>query len=190
MNQEKRLYIVGQSGSGKALIAKTVAEKLGWQFIDADFDLEFRIGLNINEILGKEGAQFFYQCQTQMLAAQSSREDIVVTTDASIVCCKHNRELLSDSLVVYLKVSPPIQEERTTRTPAALLPILNIKNFLIKQHQQRDHWYEQIADLTINSDENDLENHVMTIIELVNKKHDDKPNTIKIVYDKNNIDPS
>ena len=40
-------------GAGKALVAKTLAKKLGWQFIDANFDLEFRVGDTFQDILGR-----------------------------------------------------------------------------------------------------------------------------------------
>jgi Shikimate kinase len=53
MGEYKRIYIVGHPGAGKALVAKTLAKKLGWQFIDANFDLEFRVGRIFPDILGK-----------------------------------------------------------------------------------------------------------------------------------------
>lgn len=38
MNKHKRIFIVGHSGAGKGMLAQAVAEKLGWQFIDANFE--------------------------------------------------------------------------------------------------------------------------------------------------------
>ncbi|TAL65344.1 MAG: shikimate kinase, partial [Legionella sp.] len=124
MNHDKRLYFVGHSGAGKALVAKTVAEKLGWQFINADFSLEFRIGRHLEEILEADGLASFYKCQGEILAAHLNKEEIVVSTDPSIVCEKKNRQLLAEGFVVYLKVSPAVQIERNTRNPAPLMPII------------------------------------------------------------------
>ena len=52
MSIYKRIFIIGHHGAGKALVAKTVAEKLGWQFIDTDFGLEAKIGRKLSEIVG------------------------------------------------------------------------------------------------------------------------------------------
>ena len=67
MTQPQRIFIVGQHGAGKALLAKSVAQALGWQFIDADFGLESHIGRHLNEILGGQGTQDFYNCQASQL---------------------------------------------------------------------------------------------------------------------------
>ncbi|MDR3502061.1 MAG: hypothetical protein P4L79_05710 [Legionella sp.] len=36
MNPSTRIFIIGHPGAGKALLAKTIAENLGWNYIDAD----------------------------------------------------------------------------------------------------------------------------------------------------------
>lgn len=180
MKQSKRLYLVGHSGSGKALVAKTVAEKLGWQFIDEDFALEFRIGRNLDEILGTEGQERFSQCQSEILLSHLYKEHIVVATDASIVCCERNRELLAQGLVVFLKVSPYMQLERSTRNPASLLTIPDFTTFLEKQHLERDHLYDQVADLVINSDTNQLDEHVQSITNLISHRSPQQPRKAKL----------
>ena len=35
MSKAKRLFIVGQSGAGKGVVAEAVAKQLGWKFINA-----------------------------------------------------------------------------------------------------------------------------------------------------------
>ena len=36
MSKAKRIFIVGQSGAGKGVVAEEVAKQLGWKFINAD----------------------------------------------------------------------------------------------------------------------------------------------------------
>ena len=50
MNSYKRIFIIGQPGAGKDLLAKTLAEKLGWEFINANLDLETRVGRTIRTV--------------------------------------------------------------------------------------------------------------------------------------------
>lgn len=167
MNQPKhnRIFIIGHPGAGKALLAKTLAEKLGWKFIDADLGLEFRIGRTVKEIL-ERGEDKFYLCQAEILTEQLKKEDIVVTTDASIICNEKLQQLLSNEFVVYLQVSTSVQMERTSRNPAPLL-VTDTKVFLDRLHHERDNLYTELADVTINSDDSALEEHVSRIITII-----------------------
>lgn len=165
--KHKRIFIVGHPGAGKALLAKTLAEKLGWKFIDADSGLEFHVGRSLKEILGKQGEEAFYHCQSEILVNQFQKENIVVATDASIVCNEKIRQLLSTEFVVYLQVSTPVQLERNSRNPAPLLLIGEVKTFLDNLHHERDGLFEKVSSLTINSDDSALEKHVLRIINAV-----------------------
>lgn len=170
MKQYKRVFIVGHPGAGKALLAKNLAEKLGWQFIDADFGLEFRIGRELNVILGVEGQEMFSDCQSSILSKLSNQENIVVTTDACIVDSENNRELLLSELTIYLQVSIPVQLARNARNPnPQLLPKEDLKEFLDKLHKKRDELYDQTASIAVNSDDSALEQHVATIAKLINQ---------------------
>lgn len=162
MSKYKRIFIVGHPGAGKALVAKTLAKKLGWQFIDADLGLESRIGRTITEILGNS-EDHFHDCQSNILFSQINQENIVVTTDASIVCTDKNRQLLSSEFVVNLKVSTSVQLERTPHNPEPLLPIENHEAFLNQLHHDRDCFYDQVASFSINTDDSELEKHVLSI---------------------------
>lgn len=178
MSQYKRIFIIGQPGAGKALLAKTLAEKLGWEFIDADLGLEIRIGCLMNEIMGSAGIKAFNNCQTEILSSQLNKENIVVTTDASIVDDEEICQCLSNELVVFLHVNLPVQLERLSRNPASLLKT-DLKDFLETLHQQRDERYEFTANVTIDGSDSALENHVQTIIELILKDQETKQNTVK-----------
>jgi shikimate kinase len=173
MSSYKRIFIIGHPGAGKALLAKTLAEKLGWQFIDIDLGLEFRVGRILPEIIGKQGENAFHDCESEILATQLLKENIVVTTDPAIVCSEKNRQLLSSEFVVYLKVSIPVQIERTLREPTPLLSD-KLSQFLEDLHQERDSLYEQLASVSINSDDSALEKHVLRIVNIVLESNDKK----------------
>jgi shikimate kinase len=166
MKQCTRIFIVGHPGAGKGLLAKTLAEQLDWRFIDADFGLEAKTGMTIPEILGETCENSFHSMKSKVLAYQVEQKNIVVTTDAAIVLNEKNRQLLSSEFVVYLTVSTPIQIERTSVRSEALLPI-NSKIFFDKLHTERDALYEEIATVSINSDDSELEAHVSGIMKIV-----------------------
>ena len=166
-----RIFIIGHPGAGKALLAKTLAEKLGWQFVDADLGLEIRIGRTLPDIIGKQGENAFHDCEFEILATQLTKDNLVIITDPAIVDSEKNRQLLSSEFVVYLKASTPVQMERTSREPTPLLSN-GLMPFLDKLHQERDSLYEKLANLSINSDDSALEKHVLRIVNVILKSND------------------
>lgn len=149
MTKPKRIFIVGHTGAGKTLLGEALAKKLGWQFIDANPALERYVGLNLNEILGKEGEAAFHQCEAEIISHYIKKDNIVVILEEAVIATEQNRKLLSSEFVVYSKVSVPVQIKRWPEGRIPLLPIPDLKTFLEKQHLERDKFFEEVATLTI-----------------------------------------
>ncbi|HFL2714581.1 TPA: shikimate kinase [Legionella pneumophila] len=165
MNHPKRIFIIGQPGAGKGLFSKTLADKLGWQFVNTDLELEFRLGRDIGSIFHTEGLDDFLKLQYEIISAQLKKDNTVINTDASIALNPDIQGLLSSEFVVYLDVSTAVQIKRTPRNPDPLLPLVNTEIFLEQLHQERDHLYEKMATVAINTDDNKLDEHVAIILE-------------------------
>lgn len=163
MSKYKRIFIIGHSGAGKGVLAQGVAKALGWKYLDADFSLAPSIGRPVTEILGSQGEEKFQQCLTDILTHQIGKENIVVTTDDTIIDSEKSQQLLSNEFTVYLKVSTPVQLERISHN-RPLLPQENYQGFLDKMHQKRDALFEKVASFTINSDDNDLDGHIKAVV--------------------------
>ena len=129
---------------------------------------QHRNGRPASEILGEQGETNFHQCLSDILTHQIKIDNIIVTTDDSIICSEKNCHLLSNEFTVYLKVSTSVQLERIGHN-RPLLPTPDYKAFLDNLHQERDALYEQVASLCLNSDENALEKHVESIIKAITK---------------------
>lgn len=151
MTKPKRIFIVGHMGAGKSLRGKTLAKKLGWQYIDANPGLERYIGRSLSEILGKEGEEAFHQCEAEIIAHYIGKNHVVVVMEEAVIATEKNRKLLSSEFVVYLKVSTSVQIERWADARSPLLPITDRKTFLDKLHLERDNLFEEVATLTIDS---------------------------------------
>lgn len=151
MTKPKRIFIVGHMGAGKFLLTEALAKRLGWEVIDANPSLERYIGRSLTEILGKSGEEAFHRCENEILSHYISKENVVVVMEESVIATEDNRKLLSSEFVIYLKVSVPTQLERMKGGRIPLLPITDMKAFLDKQHAERDHLFEEVATLTIDS---------------------------------------
>lgn len=168
MSNYKRIFIVGHSGAGKGVLAQGVAKALGWRYLDADFALAPSIGRQVSEVLGAEGEKKFQQCLTEILGNQINQDNIVVTTDDSIIDSEKNQQLLAKEFTVNLQVSTDVQIDRIGHN-RPLLSTTNFKSFLDDLHHKRDALYEKVASLTLNSDDNDLEKHIKGVVDAVKK---------------------
>ncbi|MCW8386260.1 LuxR C-terminal-related transcriptional regulator [Fluoribacter dumoffii] len=164
MSPTKRIFIIGLPGAGKGLFAKHLAEQLGWEFIDADFGIEYQIGRTLKEIFGAEAQKDFYQCQKEIVTALQAKENVVVATDASIVCDEELRHLLSREFVIFLQVSTAVQIGRNSRNPTPLLAT-DLPTFFETLHSERDRLFQNSASLTIDTNDNALEEHVSEALE-------------------------
>jgi shikimate kinase len=170
MSNIKRIFIIGHSGAGKGVLAQAVAKKLGWKFINADVLGVAHIGRTVSEVVGAEGERAFNRCLTEILTHQITKENIVVTTDESIICNEKARELLKSEFTVYLKVSTAVQLERISEGDyRPLLPVDNFTAFLNKLRDERDHLYEQVASFSLSSDNGNIEEHAASIVKAMNK---------------------
>lgn len=162
MTTPKRIFIIGHLGALKSRTAEALAQKLGWQFIDANPSLERYIGRNLHDILGKQGEAAFHQCEGEILEYYKNKQQVVVVLEEGVVTSEENRKLLSDEYVVYLKVSISEQLARWDQGRAPLLPIADVKAFLEEQHNQRDDLYQALASISIDS--RDVDENVASIM--------------------------
>ncbi|MDF1760768.1 MAG: LuxR family transcriptional regulator [Coxiellaceae bacterium] len=171
MSNNKRIFILGQPGAGKCLLAKTLADKLNWQFINADLGLEYAVGRTLTDIVGEQGSDHYHQNQYDILQSHRDKQMIVVATDAGITGNAACREALADEFVVNLTVSTPVQMARLTAQPKSQLAT-DMQSLLDQLHQLRDETNEQVAHYSLCSDDNELDEHVLSIIEILSNNSD------------------
>ncbi|WP_454784633.1 shikimate kinase [Legionella sp. WA2024007413] len=148
---EKRIFIVGHMGAGKFVFTEALANKLGWQIVDANPSIERYIGRHTREILGEQGEAAFNRCQAEIISHSLEKENVVVLLEECVVSSEECRKLLSSEFVVYLKVSIPTQLARMKNGRTSSLPIDDMKKFLEEQHRERDSFYEEVATLVVES---------------------------------------
>lgn len=171
MNKLNRVFIVGHSGAGKGVLAEAIAKKLSWQFINADvMGCAGHIGRRLSDVIGIDGEKGMSQCLTEIMSHQITKNNIVVTTDESIINSDKARELLKSEFTVHLKVSTPVQVERLSGY-RPLLPVDNITAFIDQLHNERDSLYESVASFSLCSDDGELEKHANLVINELIKRN-------------------
>ncbi len=111
------VFLIGPRGSGKSSVAATLAELIGWRWIDADAELESRCGRSIREVFQTEGEDGFRQHEATVLAELCLRECVVIATGGGCVLREDNRQRLKQGFVVWLTADPLTLWRRISQDP-------------------------------------------------------------------------
>jgi shikimate kinase len=97
------LFLIGPRGSGKSTVARLLAARLGWGWVDADAELERRHAASVRDIFSAEGESGFRDRESAVLADLSLLRRHVVATGGGVVLRPENRRRLRDAgRVVWL----------------------------------------------------------------------------------------
>ena len=115
---DRRIVLVGLSGSGKSTVGALLAARLGWAFVDLDSLIEAEAGERISTIFAREGEEGFRAREHAATLAMASRlgengTPAVLAPGGGWVLDPRNLRALGGSVVsVYLRVSPDLAARR------------------------------------------------------------------------------
>lgn len=163
------IVLVGLPGSGKTTVGRLLADQLKTHFLDSDEYIEAACGKPITQIFAEVGESGFRMLEQEAIAKLLSRQ-AVLSPGGGAVTNPVVREMLEDELVVWLQVSP---EQATSRIGDAetrpLLvgdPIGKLKTL----SAARAGFYEQVANLSIDTDSKTAAQVVAEIVEKISRE--------------------
>jgi len=110
------LYLVGFMGTGKTTVGRAVAQRLGFQLVDSDHEIERQQGKDIPAIFGGEGEAAFRVMEREFIERGHPAERAVVSCGGGLVIQPGMLELLkSKGVVVCLHASIETILARTAR---------------------------------------------------------------------------
>ena len=114
------VILIGYRGTGKSTVARLLADRLGWRWIDADEEIEKRSGESIASIFADEGEERFRDLESAILEDYASHDHIVLAAGGGAVLRARNRKLLRRmGNVVWLCASPQTILKRVAADPAS-----------------------------------------------------------------------
>lgn len=153
-----RIYIIGMPGSGKTTIARHLAKKLDYTYIDLDGLIEKDALMYVEEIFDKYGEEKFRALETRALKSIKA-DHAIISCGGGVVTIKDNKALM-DGLKLYLDTDLDVIKERLEHDYQR--PLLR-KTTLEQLFDERFLKYQDFADAIINNNF-DVEQTVKVIL--------------------------
>lgn len=136
--------------SGKSTIGKLLAQKINYEYYDADKYLERKEKRKISNIFAENGESYFRDLETKYLKKLSYKNKLIISTGGGAVKRDENMEALKKKgIIVFLsrKVEDIAKENHENR------PLLKDISNIEKLYSERIALYKKYADITIENND-------------------------------------
>lgn len=115
--KKNNIAIIGHMGSGKSVIGKILAKKIGFQHIDSDHEIIKFTKKSINKIFQEEGEEYFRNIETKIVFKFIEKKNIVLSLGGGAILSRLIRDKLKkNSITLFLDVSLLKLEKRLKKS--------------------------------------------------------------------------
>ena len=123
------IALIGYRGTGKTTVARLLAARLSYDWVDADVEVELRAGKSIAAIFADDGEQDFRDLEAQVIADLCRRDCTVLALGGGAILRESNRECLAHcGQIVWLTASAAVIAERIGGDPTTVGRRPNLTN--------------------------------------------------------------
>jgi shikimate kinase len=158
---DRPIALIGYRGSGKTTVAQQLAMQLGWDWVDADGQVERRAGKSIAAVFADDGEPAFRELECEVVADLCRRRRVIVSLGGGAVLRKENCDALQNcASVVWLQASIDSIEQRLAADPvtSARRPNLTAvggRHEIERLLAERTPHYEACATLVVDTEGKD-----------------------------------
>lgn len=164
----KNVVLVGFMGTGKTVVAKKLAEKLGREFLELDAVIEKKEGMSIKDIFEKKGEPYFREIEKKVVKESSQKQGLVISAGGGAIIDEENFNTLKpNSIIICLQASPDTIMQRTKGNVCR--PLLNVpdpKKRIQELLEKRAPYYKK-ADHCVSTDNLTIDQVVAKIMQLI-----------------------
>jgi shikimate kinase len=155
---EKNIVLVGFMATGKSMVGRAVAKKMGRQFVDIDKEIVINSKMSISEIFEKYGEDRFRAMESEAIEKFSSEKNLVIATGGGALIRERNvNSLKKNGVLICLTASTKeILKRVGTDTNR---PILNVEDKVLTIARKLDERmrYYALADISLDSEIGDVD---------------------------------
>ncbi len=152
------LTLIGYRATGKTTLARLLAERLTWEWVDADVEIEQRAGKPIARIFAEDGEPAFRDIEAQVIADLCQKEELVLAAGGGAPLREASRAAMrAAGKVVWLRAEPETILARMSgdATTAGRRPHLTDRGPLdeiIQLMTRREPIYGEAADFQVDTE--------------------------------------
>ena len=162
------IVLIGMPGSGKSTVGVILAKSLGVDFIDTDLLIQRRENRLLQDIIDKDGIDFFLDREMDTVLNVSSDNAVIATGGSVILREAAMNYLKKDGTVIFLDVSVGELEGRLSNIKTR--GVAAEKGETVKDiYNKRISLYKKYADFTVDASTLSCEETVNAICEILNK---------------------
>ena len=151
-----RIVLAGFMGTGKTVVGRRLAARLGVEFLDLDAWTEEEAGMPVAEIFAQRGEGVFRSLEKNAIKAACEREDIVIAAGGGAIVDDENRTALVRAGRVFCLIARPEVVASRVGRRAASRPMLAGHEDLVARirelQAEREPAYSSIPDQVDTSD--------------------------------------
>jgi len=150
----RRLLLIGMMGAGKSTAGRRAAQRLGWDYLDSDEEVEKDTGRSVPEIFAEDGEAAFRAAETRALTEALARDDPVVVSVAggAVLDPENRRRIARGGRVVWLRAAPSTLAQRVGAGAGRPLLERDPAGTIAALAEVRDPLYAEIADEVVDVD--------------------------------------
>ena len=98
--------LCGMMGAGKSAVGRSLADSLGWAFLDTDDLIENDAGTTIAEIFEREGEGGFRKRESEVISKLPARRTVIALGGGAVLDEGNRARLLRTGTLVWLQAGP------------------------------------------------------------------------------------
>lgn len=117
LNNKTNITLCGMMGSGKTIVGKILAKKIGFSFIDTDKVIEEKSGKSINTIFNEHGEEYFRVLEKKIITEILEKQNYVISLGGGSIEHKSIRKVIKNkSYNIYLEVCIDVLIKRLSKS--------------------------------------------------------------------------
>ena len=164
--KKNNIILIGMPASGKSTMGVVLAKILGYNFIDADLEIQKQEGRKLSQIIAEDGVEGFINIENRVNAGIEA-EKTVIATGGSVVYGREAMEHYKNiGRVVYLKVDIDTLNKRLTNVKQRGV-VMRDGQSIVSLYNERCKLYEEYADLVVDEGLCDIEEVVAKVLQVL-----------------------
>ena len=149
----KNVILIGMPGTGKSVVGRALAERLGYTFIDADDVIVETAGKTLPEILRTDGLDTFLEIEARVGETMEYENTVIATGGSMVLYEKAMEHLKENGVTIWLETPFALLSDRMpadlTDRGIAARPGMSLREI----YEERKPLYAKYADLIVASRE-------------------------------------